>query len=76
MKCKKCGHKSTTIGAMAAHYRKAHPGAMKAKKPKSSATMYKSTEYRRGQTDRVYALFADMSDAERKVMANLTYAYR
>lgn len=31
MKCKKCGHRSTTIGAMAAHYRKAHPKSMSRK---------------------------------------------
>jgi len=36
MKCSKCGHKSTTIGAMAKHYRSAHPGAMKAKKPRKT----------------------------------------
>lgn len=31
MKCKKCGHSAKTIGAMAAHYRRSHPGAMKPK---------------------------------------------
>jgi len=29
MKCSKCGHRARTIGAMARHYRKKHPGAMK-----------------------------------------------
>jgi hypothetical protein len=41
MKCKKCGHTAKTIGAMAAHYRKAHPGAMK---PKGRRVKSKSSE--------------------------------
>ena len=31
MKCKKCGFRGRSIGAMAKHYRKKHPGAMKSK---------------------------------------------
>lgn len=31
MKCKKCGHRCNTIQAMARHYRKAHPKAMKSR---------------------------------------------
>lgn len=31
MKCSICGHRANTIKAMGAHYRKKHPGAMKAK---------------------------------------------
>jgi hypothetical protein len=29
MKCRICGHRSNTIKAMGAHFRKKHPGAMK-----------------------------------------------
>ena len=29
MKCSKCGYRANSIGAMAKHYRKKHPGAMK-----------------------------------------------
>ena len=31
MKCSKCGHRSNSLAAMAKHYRKKHPGAMKRK---------------------------------------------
>ena len=31
MKCSRCGHKTRTLAAMAAHVRKKHPGAMKRK---------------------------------------------
>lgn len=31
MKCSKCGHRSSSIQAMAAHYRKAHPKSMSRK---------------------------------------------
>ena len=34
MKCKKCGFKARDIAGLAKHYRKAHPGAMKAKGPR------------------------------------------
>ena len=36
MKCSKCGKSFKDITAIGAHYRKAHPGAMKAKKPRAS----------------------------------------
>ncbi len=32
MKCKICGHRTTTLNAMRIHYVKKHPGAMKRKK--------------------------------------------
>ena len=31
MKCSKCGYKTRSLPAMAKHYRKKHPGAMKRK---------------------------------------------
>jgi len=73
MKCKKCGKSFKDIKAIGAHYRKSHPGAMKAKKPRTSK---KDAAYRTGQTDRVYRFFKDMTESEREVMANLTHAYR
>lgn len=36
MKCKKCGKTFKDIKAIGAHYRKSHPGAMKAKKPRKT----------------------------------------
>jgi len=38
MKCKKCGKSFRDIKAIGAHYRKAHPGSMKARKPRRSST--------------------------------------
>ena len=35
MKCSKCGKSFKDIKAIGAHYRKAHPGAMKARKPRA-----------------------------------------
>ena len=40
MKCSKCGHRANSIGAMAKHYRKKHPGAMK----RAKRTMLKALE--------------------------------
>jgi len=34
MKCSKCGKSFKDIKAIGAHYRKSHPSAMKARKPK------------------------------------------
>ena len=36
MKCSKCGKSFKDIKAIGAHYRKSHPAAMKAKKPRTS----------------------------------------
>ena len=37
MKCSKCGKRFRSLPAMAKHYRKAHPGAMKRKAKAPSA---------------------------------------
>lgn len=34
MKCSRCGKSFKDIKGIAAHYRKSHPGAMKARKPR------------------------------------------
>ena len=38
MKCSKCGYKTRSLPAMAKHYRKKHPAAMKRKAKGHSAT--------------------------------------
>jgi hypothetical protein len=39
MKCKKCGKSFKDIKAIGAHYRKAHPGAMKSRKPRRNVKL-------------------------------------
>jgi len=60
MKCKKCGHTSKTIGAMAAHYRKAHPGSMKARKHRVST--------KRGGLRTIMQGLRDKGYTEREIM--------
>ncbi len=38
MKCSKCGKRCNTLAAMAKHYRKKHPGAMKRGPSSKTAT--------------------------------------
>jgi len=55
MKCKVCGKRSNTIGAMARHYRKKHPGRMKRRKslqtPSSAPGTRKSRRVTRSVRD-------------------------
>jgi len=39
MKCSKCGKSFRDIKAIGMHYRKAHPSAMKARKPRKTGKM-------------------------------------
>jgi hypothetical protein len=66
MKCKKCGHTAKTIGAMAAHYRKAHPGAMK---PKGRRVKSK------GKDSIFVRVVSEVSESEGKRLTEMLRAY-
>lgn len=48
MKCKRCGYRARTIAGLAAHYRKKHPGAMKARMPRSVAPRQRTLKHEMG----------------------------
>lgn len=66
MKCSKCGKSFKDIKAIGAHYRKAHPGAMKARKPRRLSV---------GKADETTAMRTFMESATRltKLGYKITY---